>query len=209
MSSQSKIEANRRNAERSTGPKTPEGKAASSRNAVRHGLSTTTLAVMPGENPADLEHLAQAINAEFNPGTDTERYLVDQMILARWRLARIARLEAEALDGMDDRDLLAAIEQHASIFDKLERYRAAAGRTHSKALRELAQLRANRAKSTAQNKAKQGAEWYLQQLERVRDRVPLLPWSGATPTTSPAKTPLPVAPGTTNGRAIQHGQMNA
>ena len=66
MSSPAQILANRQNAARSTGPKTPEGKAASSRNATRHGL-TGVFHVLPHEDPAEFEQLAAAVRDEFRP----------------------------------------------------------------------------------------------------------------------------------------------
>ena len=54
MTSQAKIQANRRNAEKSTGPKTEEGKAVVSRNAVTHGL-TSRYDVLSCEDPAEYE----------------------------------------------------------------------------------------------------------------------------------------------------------
>ena len=50
MTTDARTEANRKNAQRSTGPKTPEGKARSSKNALKHGLTSEEL-ILPGENP--------------------------------------------------------------------------------------------------------------------------------------------------------------
>ena len=171
--SQAKIEANRRNAQRSTGPRTSTGKAASSRNAVRTGLTTLTLTVMPGECQQDLDELSHSIRNEWNPQGDHENFLVDQMISARWRLERLARYEEEAMNKAIDgpagfitnegvrrfeaksahRRVLDAIDQPNSIFDKLERYTRAAERAYSKAVKELKQHRANQAKTVKQNEA--------------------------------------------------------
>lgn len=171
-----KLEANRRNALNSTGPKTAEGKAASSRNATRHGLTASGLTLMSNERQEDLDALIAATEAEFNPGTETERFLVHQMVQARWRLVRLARLEAEALDGLDDRDLITAMERPGNIFDKLERYRIAAGRAFSKALRELAGLRAKREKSASQNKASAARQWYANAMASLEQRYPVPSW---------------------------------
>ncbi len=98
MSSEARIEANRRNAKRSTGPKSYAGKAASARNAIRHGLSSRTLTILPKEDSEELKQLVEEITSEFKPITGAENFFVDQMIHARWKLARIQRLEAEAFD---------------------------------------------------------------------------------------------------------------
>src|SRR5690242_12887142 len=101
MSSAAQVLANRQNATRSTGPITPEGKAASSKNATRHGL-TGAFAVLPHENTQDFDQLAAGIRDEFQPETDSESFLVDQMIHSRWRLARIQRLEFEEFNRILD-----------------------------------------------------------------------------------------------------------
>jgi hypothetical protein len=179
--SNAKLEANRRNAQLSTGPRTAAGLAVSSRNALRHGLSSMTLTVLPTENPDELKTLAETICSEWNPTGDAETFFIDQMICARWRLARIQRLEAEAFDrlfetgGMSeqnepnlDREILAELERPSNLLDKLERYSRAAERAYSKALKDLQQLRAANAKTTRQNKAKEAEIWYYTELEKFR-----------------------------------------
>lgn len=72
--------------------KTSQGKIEENRNnAIRTGLATMTVIVMPGEDKADLEALYQSIRTEWNPQGDHENFLIDQMISARWRLERLAR----------------------------------------------------------------------------------------------------------------------
>jgi hypothetical protein len=88
-----RIEANRRNAQRSTGPKTAEGKARAAQNAVAHGLlSRETL--LPDEDPQTLETLAEAMRAELAPEGPQEQLLVEMMVRALWRLRRLGRVEA-------------------------------------------------------------------------------------------------------------------
>ena len=67
MTSQRKIEANRRNAARSTGPRTEAGKKKVSLNAVKHGLTATTLVVLPHEDEEAYRHRLEAWTAELNP----------------------------------------------------------------------------------------------------------------------------------------------
>jgi hypothetical protein len=88
-----RIEANRRNAQRSTGPKTAAGKARIAQNAVTHGLlSQQTL--LPDEDLQALEGLAEALRAELNPHGPQEQLLVELMVRALWRLRRLGRVEA-------------------------------------------------------------------------------------------------------------------
>jgi len=155
MSTTAQILANRQNAARSTGPKTPEGKETSSRNATRHGLSGV-FTVLPHENAEDFDDLAARIRDEFQPESDNETFLVDQMIQARCRLLRVQRLEALAFEQIltepgaasdPDARLLTALCASGNALDKLHRYAAAAERSYYKALRELRQSRAQAQKS--------------------------------------------------------------
>src|SRR5579872_1211528 len=106
MLTDSKIEANRANAQHSTGPITPEGKAISSRNAITHGVTATTV-LLPGEDPAVYETLSAGMLKDFNPLTITEDALVQELIDLQWRLRRIPAIEARILsaDSPDTRAL--------------------------------------------------------------------------------------------------------
>ena len=96
MASLEQIEANRLNALKSTGPKTPEGKARSSMNALKHGLRSDR-AVIPGEDPEEYEAFARWFLDECAPVGPLEVCRVRQMITAEWRLRRIERIENAAL----------------------------------------------------------------------------------------------------------------
>ncbi len=93
--SQAKIESNRRNAQQSTGPKTPEGKAVSRRNALKHGM-TANPAIAMVEDPSHYESLLEALNAQIQPTNVFERDLVDQIASSLWRLQRAKRAETAA-----------------------------------------------------------------------------------------------------------------
>src|SRR5215210_3912136 len=93
MTSEKKTQANRQNALKSTGPKTPEGKEAVRLNAVKHGLlSKETL--LPGEDEEALRELSDLLRGELQPVGVLENLLVDQIVSAYWRLGRFARVEA-------------------------------------------------------------------------------------------------------------------
>jgi hypothetical protein len=87
------IEANRLNAQKSTGPKTPEGRAAVRLNGVKHGITAETL-VLKVESEADFTDLLDSYEAEHQPATPTEEALVQQLAMATWRLRRLYRAEA-------------------------------------------------------------------------------------------------------------------
>ncbi len=91
--SQRQIEANRSNAQHSTGPKTEEGKAKSSLNARRTGL--TGHSIMLSADEADLyEHHVARFACEFNPVGDREHELVQSLADTQWRINRVPILEA-------------------------------------------------------------------------------------------------------------------
>src|SRR6266581_350194 len=76
--------ANRLNAQKSTGPKTPEGRAAVRLNGVKHGLTAETI-VLKGESQADFTNMLESFEAEHDPTTPTEEAFVVQLALANWR----------------------------------------------------------------------------------------------------------------------------
>jgi hypothetical protein len=94
MATPAQITANRANAQKSTGPRSVEGKAVSRFNALKHGLDAQTI-VLPGENPADYEALARDYDQSMRPDTPTERFHVDTMIRADWQKRRLQLVEAE------------------------------------------------------------------------------------------------------------------
>jgi hypothetical protein len=93
MASEKQFEANRQNAQKSTGPKTPEGRAAVRLNGVKHGLTAETI-VLKGESEADFTNMLDSFEAEHAPTTPTEEALVVQLALANWRLRRLYHQEA-------------------------------------------------------------------------------------------------------------------
>ena len=77
---------------RATGPRTAEGKARSSRNALKHGL-TSEQAVLPEESAEDFEALRQDFMDDLQPVGTTELDLVETMAMASWKLRRVWRME--------------------------------------------------------------------------------------------------------------------
>ena len=99
MSSEKQINANRQNAQKSTGPKTDEGKAAVSQNAVRHGLFAQS--VIKGENEADYEAFHDKMVAEMKPVGPTEILLAERIVSLWWRLERAERIQNQVIDVMN------------------------------------------------------------------------------------------------------------
>jgi hypothetical protein len=96
MTSLRQIESNRRNAQRSTGPKTQSGKQRSSQNAVRHGLTAETV-IGPLEDPADYRAFEQAVTTAYDAETAVERELVLRLASLLWRLRRATSVETGLL----------------------------------------------------------------------------------------------------------------
>ena len=96
MTSLRQIESNRRNAQRSTGPKTQNGKARSSQNAVRHGLTAETV-IGQLEDPADYRAFEQAVTTAYDAETAVERELVLRLASLLWRLRRATSVETGLL----------------------------------------------------------------------------------------------------------------
>ena len=95
MATRKQIRANRRNARKSTGPRSDAGKAASSANALSHGLTAARTVVLPEEEPEDFELLRQGVIADLAPAGALQEALAQRIALLLWRLDRVARLEAE------------------------------------------------------------------------------------------------------------------
>jgi hypothetical protein len=91
MAAQKQIKANRRNAQKSTGPRTAEGKAAVSKNAVRHGLFTDS--PIGGENPLDYEVFHNEMLADIAHVGAVETMLAERIISLLWRLRRAERMQ--------------------------------------------------------------------------------------------------------------------
>ena len=103
MATQAQIQANRQNAQKSTGPKTSEGKAAVSQNAVKHGLFAAE-AVISVEDPADYELYRDEYLAELAPVGMVESMLAERIVSLSWRLQRAERMHNEAIDVKIERE---------------------------------------------------------------------------------------------------------
>jgi hypothetical protein len=94
MPTEAQINANRLNAQKSTGPKSREGKAASSLNALKSGIDAWSH-IIPGEDPAELEALTAQFLLHYRPTGPTELSLVDTLISTEWIQRRLRRIEAQ------------------------------------------------------------------------------------------------------------------
>jgi hypothetical protein len=136
-----KVAANQANAQLSTGPKTPEGRKASSMNALRHGLTSREL-VIRAEDQTAFDELHAAYRAELQPHGILETEMFNSIVHAAWNLRRVRTLEAALFDGaadpLDD-------EQNEPKLARLTRYYKRFESTLLKCSRELRTLQSNRA----------------------------------------------------------------
>src|SRR5918992_252030 len=117
MSSDKKAQANRQNALKSTGPRTPEGKAAVRFNALRHGMRSEEI-LLPGEDEEILKELSEHLRAELQPGGELENLLVDRIISAYWRLRRVGRVETGIFARELYQELAERARQEASTYER-------------------------------------------------------------------------------------------
>jgi hypothetical protein len=153
--SPARAEASRRNGAKSRGPKTAEGKARSSRSALKHGLCAQRFVVLGDEDLAAFDALEAALTAELAPQGALQAVLARRIVAATWRLERAERIEAGLFEHYlrGDRTLgLALIRDGngARAFDTLLRYR---GGTLAELWRALRTLKALQAEAVAQQEA--------------------------------------------------------
>ena len=154
MTSTKQVMANRRNAEKSTGPKSTDGKALVRYNALKHGL-TARHAVLPDEDVETFTALCDALCAELEPAGALQWCLFDVMLAKLWRLRRAVRIEGEILQR--DRDVLSAVGDNqyslgltfirdcnqAESLLKLTRYEVTLENSFKKTLDHLRELQTN------------------------------------------------------------------
>lgn len=137
--------ANRRNAKQSTGPRTTRGKAASARNATRHGI-LSELDVLETESQAAWSAHLDAVISDLQPAGHLETVLAERVALHLWRLARIARFEVAEI-GLSisflPEDGPPLMPRGASGFS-IMRYETHIERALCRALQEIRHLQAGR-----------------------------------------------------------------
>jgi hypothetical protein len=145
--SQARAEASRRNGAKSRGPRTPEGKARSSRNALKHGLRAHKHVVLPQEDAAEFARFQAALLEELAPVGVMQTVLARRIVIAAWRLARADRMEAELLEcrsyeGASPGLALIRDGNGTRSLETLVRYRNSAMTEFTRALRTLQALQA-------------------------------------------------------------------
>ena len=145
MSTPAQLAANQANSQHSTGPRTPDGKTASSTNATKHGFFAKHAVLLNELEHRQFESLRNSFVYEFNPANIVEVTLLDQLVLAAWNIERTNRLEAELANTEGIDPLLS--ETNSKTLDRIGAYRTRAERTFHKCHKELRVLKASRPKA--------------------------------------------------------------
>jgi hypothetical protein len=129
----------------STGPRTDEGKERSSKNATKHGCTSREL-VLAHEDPEEWEAVLEGWLESYETDTPAERRLVEEAAQADWFFQRNTRqyMAAERTLYMQQPNAVLWTDQQHKILLRFERYKAAAQRAFSQAVRLLEQVRKNR-----------------------------------------------------------------
>ena len=146
MASRKQIQANRLNAQKSTGPQSPEGKQRVAQNRTKHGLAGEHV-VLPGEDQSAFDDLLATLHSNWDPHSETETFLVDTMAFNQWRLIRIGRMEHASL--LRKHQAQGEVRLTMEVED-LSRYEGRASRAYYRAANMLMKLQAVRQKQQPQ-----------------------------------------------------------
>ena len=141
MATPAQFAANQANAQSSTGPRTPEGKAQVSQNALQHGLTSRHL-VIPPDQQQEFDDLQASLLADLDPQGAIETVVFHDLLHAAWNLHRYRIIEAQ----YSSPDSSVFLDPQASaVLDRLSRYQSRTQRAFYKSLGELRILQTNRA----------------------------------------------------------------
>jgi len=131
--------ANVSNARLSTGPNTPEGKARSSQNARKHGLTAKDLIIGP-EDREEFDELLTGLQADVAPEGALQQVLFDELVASAWNLRRIRRMETDLCAGAATYLDLLNDDGLQTKLDRLARHKSRIERTFHRSLKELKAL---------------------------------------------------------------------
>ena len=160
MATTAQTNANRENAKKSTGPRTPQGKVISSRNSLVHGMTSGKF-LPPGADPQEFFQLLDQFRARFQPFDEVEDALVERLVAAEFKMRSVRYLDAglfhyqaetnpmpEQFNKAGRSNPLAwafhGDSAYYNSFSKLMRYEGSLQREFSRALRDLSMLQADR-----------------------------------------------------------------
>ena len=109
MATEAQVSANRRNAGKSTGPRTTQGKGVVAQNAIKHGLLARRNLIR-GEDPQEFELCRRQLLGELEPVGHMETMLAERVVSLSWRLKRAERLQNEVFDYLMAREIEDSLE---------------------------------------------------------------------------------------------------
>ena len=146
------IEANRKNAQKCTGPRTEAGKAISAQNALKTGLDANS-ELLRFESKADYETLTAEYYAQYQPTEPAQRFLVDTLIKSEWLSRRYMTIDAAVfereLNTTQSTSLGLVFIRSSQTFARVDRRINSAQRNFQQALKQLLQLQATRQNDVA------------------------------------------------------------
>jgi hypothetical protein len=209
MATEVQIEANRINAQKSTGPRTPEGKAVVSQNAITHGLLARA-GVVPGEEEHEFQAHREGLLHELRPGSPLEEDLAERVVDLSWRLKRAARDQDMAYAALYEKYMESQpqgpeagqgalgrmiVEDFcgSAVLERLQRYERRIESGFYKALQELRQA-VHQRQAAALEALPTPARWGKEDgaARRACDNASL---PGAVPATKPISAPGTARPG--------------
>src|SRR5271165_6686347 len=130
MTTEAQREANKRNAQHSSGPKSDAGKRKSRQNALKHGLTAKVIELLPGESHEDYDHRIDAFVADYPNLTASQMVIIKRIVSADWKLDRLDQSQnATIAQNMRhaEIDMIADLKKHAEeigrrlIYEPLDR----------------------------------------------------------------------------------------
>ena len=188
MASQKQIDANRRNAQKSTGPVTEAGKAVAKFNALRHGM-TAESAVLPYEDHLAYAMLREALLSHYAPANIAEELLVDVVANSYWRLLRARRVETSTMklgvqalkqrnginpapNAKDDDALAVFFTDENDNMRNQERYHGAIERSYFRAVETLRKVQNDRLREERRTTADRSKNGFVSREEARTVVVP-------------------------------------
>jgi hypothetical protein len=174
MATTAQTNANRENAKKSTGPRTPQGKTVSSRNSLVHGMTSGKF-LPPDADPQEFFQLLDQFRNRFQPFDEVEDALVERLVAAEFKMRSVRYMDAglfhyqaetnpmpEQFNKAGRSNPLAwafhGDSAYYNSFSKLMRYEGSLQREFSRALRDLSMLQADRRARLAESQAEAEAE---------------------------------------------------
>ena len=195
MISPEKLAANQANAQFSTGPQTPQGKATSAQNSRTHGLCSKDRLVA-NEDQAEFETMEVKLLVDIGPKGRLEQIFLRELLTASWQLRRLCRMETELSAGHASYTALLDDESLQKKFDRLGRHHTRFERTFHRSLKELKALQTSRAQKEEATQENQ---------DRPDLATPVKPESKISKRTQPASEPEPDEPISTEEYAEMDG----